>query len=117
MAVVASRPTPPGPSNPSAASIKRCQSRIVRLECPDELTGTWDGPVYATLGRERLSKRPTADTPFLDSDDGAQRLAWEATLTILRHNQRLEDFPYLLRDYVDTVHFIPDWRLTEPHQG
>ncbi|GMF33015.1 unnamed protein product [Phytophthora fragariaefolia] len=38
MAVVASHPTPPGRSNPSAASIKRCHSRTVRLECPDELT-------------------------------------------------------------------------------
>ncbi|GMF28915.1 unnamed protein product [Phytophthora fragariaefolia] len=116
MAVVASLPTPPGRSNPSAASIKRCHSRTVRLECPDELSGTWDGPVYATLGREPLSTRLTANTPFLDSDGGAQRLVWEATLTIHRHDQRIEDLPYLLRDYVDAVHFIPHWRLAVPHR-
>ncbi|GMF43655.1 unnamed protein product [Phytophthora fragariaefolia] len=82
MAVVASRPTPPGLSNPSAALIKRCYSRTVRLERPDELTAA----------------------------------GLEATLTIHRHDQRIEDLPYLLRDYVDAVQFIPHWRLTEPHR-
>ncbi|KAE8999549.1 hypothetical protein PR003_g5869 [Phytophthora rubi] len=110
MAVVASRSAPPAP--PPAASIQRCHSRTVRLECPDNLTGTWADPVYATLGREPLSKRPPANTPFVDSDDGAQRLVWEVT-----HADDPSARPaFRCRTCYATVHFIPHWRLTEPHR-
>ncbi|OWZ02869.1 hypothetical protein PHMEG_00025499, partial [Phytophthora megakarya] len=116
MAAIASRPSPPGRTNPPTGAIRKFRGNTVRLECPDELDREWDGPVYATLGSGPIHKRPAADTPFLDPDDGVQRPAWQATLTILRHDQRLQDLPFQQRDYVAVDQFIPHWRLTQPHR-
>ncbi|KAF1777750.1 hypothetical protein GQ600_16337 [Phytophthora cactorum] len=54
--------------------------------------GSWDEPVYATLGREPKLRKPT-DT---GEDGGMRRPAWKSTLTLMRHDQRRGDLPSAL---------------------
>jgi hypothetical protein len=111
MHVVASKPAAPG-RNPARDSYAGLGGRTVRLEAPDELPGSWDGPVYATLiGDPQL--RAEDDGPFFDDADGRKRPAWQVTLTFLLPGQRLEDIEPALREHVEVPYWIPHWRLTQ----
>lgn len=115
MAAISNQPFPPA-RNPSKRKslAPSLANRTVRLEAPDELTGEWEGPVYATLSRDSKLLQPTDTGPFVAEDDGVRRPAWQATLTILRHGQRREDLSPALQEHVDVPYWIPYWRLTQP---
>ncbi|EEY65450.1 uncharacterized protein PITG_16638 [Phytophthora infestans T30-4] len=98
MRVIASAPTAPS-RNPPRASYSSLGGRTVRLEAPDELTGRWDGPVYATIGRDPVL-RESASSPFFDDADGLKRPAWQATLTFLLPGQRRSDVDPALQEHL-----------------
>ncbi|EEY62769.1 uncharacterized protein PITG_21415 [Phytophthora infestans T30-4] len=112
MRVIASAPTAPS-RNPPRASYSSLGGRTVRLEAPDELTGRWDEPVYATIGRDPVL-RESASSPFFDDADGLKRPAWQATLTFLLPGQRRSDVDPALQEHVVVEYWIPHWRLTHP---
>ncbi|EEY67519.1 uncharacterized protein PITG_17620 [Phytophthora infestans T30-4] len=112
MHVISSAPAAPS-RNPPRTSYSSLGGRTVRLEAPDGLTGRWDGPVYATIGREP-SLRESAASLFFDDADGLKRPGWQATLTFLLPGQRRSDVDPALQEHVDVKYWIPHWRLTQP---
>ncbi|KAG3053392.1 hypothetical protein PI124_g23760 [Phytophthora idaei] len=108
--VIASRPSVPA-RNPPRPSYNTLGGSTVRLEAPDELSGSWDSPVYATLSRDpRLIE--TDASPFFDG--GTKRPAWQVTLTFLLPRQRRSDIEPTLQEHVDVQYWVPHQRLTQP---
>ncbi|KAG6950050.1 hypothetical protein JG687_00014479 [Phytophthora cactorum] len=110
--VIASRRSVPARS-PPRSSYNTLGGCTARLEVPDELSGSRDGPVYATLSRDpRLME--TDASPFFDDADGTKRPAWQVTLTFLLPLQRRSDIEPALQEHVDVQYWVPHQRLTQP---
>ncbi|GMF51793.1 unnamed protein product [Phytophthora fragariaefolia] len=112
MHAIASKPSAPL-RNPPRSSYAGIGGQTVRLEAPDELPGTWTGPVYATLSRDPQAMSSAA-SPFFDEADGIKHPVWQAVLTFLLPGQRRSEVESTLSEHVDVPYGIPHWRLTQP---
>ena len=107
---VAFRPTPRGVNPPRATyQSPALVGKVVRLECPDELDGIWDGPIYAKLLDTQMMKA-SDPSPFCRED--IVRPAWRCSLTFVPPGSLDADLVDEQRVYLVDPVLIPFWRFS-----
>jgi hypothetical protein len=109
-------PEPPAGQNPSRQDWGTFASYVVCLPCPeeinDEISGEWDGPIYARLLRAQWLQTDERSV-FMEEDPPHRRPGYIARLVFA-----FDDNPLSMhqdrRPVARTEYAVPLWRLHQP---